>query len=375
MHTTLKLILTSALCLALPVWGEVAKEPVGLVISVKGNALIKSSDGQTHIAQLKSPIYVGDSIQTGFQAFVQVNFIDQSKLSIAGSTDLTVNDYAFDGKDNIRSDVTVKNGALSFMAGKIAKMAPENYKIHTAMATVGIRGSSGEIQTTDGSLAGTQPGLTVMKKGGIGLTVTDKGGLTLPDITTSGTGFVVSAVGQATFQSFKEPVVDSYSRDVETTIDKGRTEEGSAKPDDVAADLRGMDQDAQASSVDSAPQHAAPVVPKDRLAESLEASDQAPKLDTLNVWSQPVELPAAAAINRETPAVQVNQAQAVQQATSSVNASRDAQEQAVKQVIQERFVQQLKEKKTNLSVPSPAVTTPTPPSINISTAPPAAPAA
>ena len=37
-------------------------------------------------------------VETEFQSFIQVNFLDRSKVSLAGSSDFTVKDYHYDGK-------------------------------------------------------------------------------------------------------------------------------------------------------------------------------------------------------------------------------------------------------------------------------------
>ncbi len=215
-------LLTSTHLLAV----EAKKAPVGMVLSLKGEAVIISPDGSRRQAKLKSPVYVGDRIETKFQSFVQVNFLDRSKISLAGSSDFTVQDYYYDAKKNqARSELKVENGALKFMAGKIAKIAPQNYKIHTTTATIGIRGSSGELMTSNGKLPGVPQGLQLMKTGGKGIMATLPGATQpLPDITSSGKGLMIDPGGKVSQNvKFSGSLVANYTKKTEKRIATAKT--------------------------------------------------------------------------------------------------------------------------------------------------------
>ena len=203
------------------------QKAVGMVVSLKGKATITSSNGRKRPATLRSPIFIGDKIETSFRGFVQVDFLDRSKISLAGSSDFEIKDYEFDGERKIaRSEGKINNGALHFMAGKIAKIAPQNYKIETATATIGIRGSSGEVQTSDGSLPGVPKGFKLMKTGGIGVTAQMNGApKELPVITQSGRGFAVNDTGKVASVKFTGSIVKQYSKTAEKTFAAGRTKQ------------------------------------------------------------------------------------------------------------------------------------------------------
>jgi len=199
-----------------------ASTSVGIIVSVRGQAIIQSSDGVESPAKLRSVVRIGDRLETGVGAYIQIDFLDGSKVSLAGSSDLTIDDYGYGDKEQEpTSEVSIENGALSFMAGKIKNVAPQNYKIKTAFATVGIRGSSGELQTSDGSLPGVPASLVIVKMGGEGIIVAATGAPP-QEITETGRGFILE--GQNGFKAvkFSGSVIANYSDKNEAKFSKGR---------------------------------------------------------------------------------------------------------------------------------------------------------
>ena len=204
-------------------------DPVGLVVAVRGKATITRNEKPPLVAKLRTPVFVGDYVETDFGGYVQIDFLDGSKTSLAGSSDLTIDAYAYNAETGeAKSEVSIENGALSFMAGEIGKVAPENYKVKTAFATVGIRGSSGEVQVSNGSLPGVPPGIAVQKTGGIGVTVGFAGPDAAPPqvITQSGRGLVMNGGLGTPVQevAFSGSVVESYSQNTEQRMAAGRAQ-------------------------------------------------------------------------------------------------------------------------------------------------------
>lgn len=138
-----------------------ADEPqrIAMVVSARGEVVVFSKEGVSRPGVMGSALLVGDRLVTKSGATIEVVFLDGSKLSLAGEGNLSVDDYAYGGKRKPTSVVTVRSGVFSFMAGKIAKIAPENYKVETTTATIGIRGSGGHgVVTSDGLTISTVPG-------------------------------------------------------------------------------------------------------------------------------------------------------------------------------------------------------------------------
>jgi len=200
---------------------------VGIVLSVKGKSLITRLDDSKIQADFGTLIRIGDRIETEYRAFLQIEFIDRSKINLLGGSDITVDDYFFkDGDEKSRLKVSVNNGAMGFMAGKIAKTAAKNYKIHTVMAAIGIRGSSGELEFNNSEFSEGPSVLKVMKTGGIGLTVAlnEEGAPKIEDLLETGTGIICDADLGIERIHFSESILKSYSKNNETIIQKRKKE-------------------------------------------------------------------------------------------------------------------------------------------------------
>ena len=130
-----------------------SQDAVAIILLSKGDVSITSSNGMIRQAKTKDLLFVGDRLETRKNGFVQVNFKDGSSLRLSKNGDFTVDAYHFNEmKKEAKHEISVEQGTLSFIAGKISKIAPENYKIKTATAVIGIRGSAGEAIITKRSL-------------------------------------------------------------------------------------------------------------------------------------------------------------------------------------------------------------------------------
>lgn len=215
---------------------------VGLVVSLRGNVLI-TRNGRTYPLKIKDSLYTGDKLETAPRAFVQIDFIDHSKISLHGSSDFKIDAYQFPGQEQVEYVGSISNGFLSFMAGQIGKIAPQNYKIETSTASVGIRGSSGEILTSDGTLAKRPKKLEVMKKGGLGLTIAAKipqgilniEGPISKDVLTvinSGEGFFLDQNQKLQKKQFITTPLEKYQKE-EILREQNSLQKDSSKNDDL----------------------------------------------------------------------------------------------------------------------------------------------
>lgn len=130
---------------------QAVKSSLGLIVSVKGKVKIEAADGSFRPGKTKGALYQGDQIFTGKRSSFQGVFADGSTMRLASNSDLIINEYYWrEAEGEAKADFSVENGTLAFLASKISKVAPQNYKIHTATATVGIRGSAGELKVRSG---------------------------------------------------------------------------------------------------------------------------------------------------------------------------------------------------------------------------------
>ena len=113
----------------------VAQYAVGDVSVRRGPANLPVAKGQL--------IESGDNIVTGASGQTQIRFSDGGLVSLAPNSQFNINRYADEndaGKDSFA--VSFLRGGMRAITGLIGKRKPENYKVTTNTATIGIRGSA-----------------------------------------------------------------------------------------------------------------------------------------------------------------------------------------------------------------------------------------
>jgi hypothetical protein len=107
------------------------------------------------------PIYMGDQIATGTNGGLQVMLLDQTVMTLGQNAKMTVDEMVYDPKSGTgKLNFNVSQGAFRFVSGQIAKANPENVKITTPMATIGIRGTivGGSVDSGNAIIALLGPG-------------------------------------------------------------------------------------------------------------------------------------------------------------------------------------------------------------------------
>jgi FecR protein len=174
--------LTLALCGA-TAWAQA----VGTVLQINGTLSVQRADKTTRILTPKAEVFRGDTLTTQKGSFAQISFTDGSSASLRPNTTLRIDEYQFN-KDKPQADamgMSLLRGGLRSVTGFIGKRGnTDAYKIRSSVATIGIRGSSGEtldcmkgcdgVTSKSGALA---PGVYHLTYTGI-YTLSTKGGQT-----------------------------------------------------------------------------------------------------------------------------------------------------------------------------------------------------
>lgn len=133
-----------ALLLAFPldVWSAAGKAlfVTGEVQLVhQGQAVMKLTRG--------SEINPGDVISTGVNGFTQIVMDDGGRLTLRANSQLKINEFNYSGKKDgsERSLMSLFTGSMRAVTGWIGHSNRDNYKVNTPTATIGIRGSDGNI--------------------------------------------------------------------------------------------------------------------------------------------------------------------------------------------------------------------------------------
>lgn len=136
-------------------------------------AQVLVSEGDTTLVRGRSlstpvrpdvPIRSGDRIRTGEDGRVQLRFADGALISIQPRSEFVVEEWAYGGGRE-RSLLGLSRGALRAVSGRIGKRSPDDWRLTTPTATIGIRGTAFSVVESvcpaAGCPAGTDPGLEV----------------------------------------------------------------------------------------------------------------------------------------------------------------------------------------------------------------------
>lgn len=231
------------------------QEKVGIVLSAKGKAFVLGADGKKRKLTTTSPLYIGDRIQTKKRSILQISFVDGSTLRLTQNSDYTIDAYQFDEEKSIAvSKGSTDDGTLGFLAGKIAKIAPQDYKIVTATATIGIRGSGGEFTAVSGENAS----LTAKTLEGHVLEIeTDFGNFVLDD---PRVGLIVTLTGvkmidiQGSLIEKAEEAEEEEEEEEEAAEEEESSEEEEGSEEGDSAEAAGEDSGAESDSASVEPE-------------------------------------------------------------------------------------------------------------------------
>ena len=129
------------LLLPVSVWAE----GVGTITHLGGTIRVTRADGTSKILSVKSEIREGDTLRTEKNTFARIKFVDGGEVVLRPETVFKVDAYSYQAvptpehKDNVLFGL-VKGGMRS-VTGLLGKRSPDAFKMNTATATIGIRGT------------------------------------------------------------------------------------------------------------------------------------------------------------------------------------------------------------------------------------------
>jgi hypothetical protein len=133
----------------------------GVITHLSGTMSVQRPDGSVRILSQKSEVQPGDVLTTQHDSYAQINFTDGSAATMRPNTTMKLEAYAF-SQEKPQADtmfMRLLKGGLRTVTGLIGKRGDQDaYKIGTATATIGIRGSSGDTVSCDSSCGNLEPG-------------------------------------------------------------------------------------------------------------------------------------------------------------------------------------------------------------------------
>lgn len=133
------LILMVCLCLPALAWAE----GVATVTHLGGVLFAKRADGTKKLLSVKSEILVGDTLRTEANTFARIKFTDGSEVVLRPETEFQVNAYSYNHAEKQQDNfaVSLLKGGLRSVTGMLGKRSPDQVKVNTSAATIGIRGT------------------------------------------------------------------------------------------------------------------------------------------------------------------------------------------------------------------------------------------
>ena len=118
-------------------------EGVGVITHLSGVLQVRHADGTSKLLAVKSEVLQGDTLQTEKDTFARIKFVDNGEIVLRPETIFKVETYAFNeiGKEQDNIVVSLIRGGLRSVTGMLGRRSPNKFRMDTAVATIGIRGT------------------------------------------------------------------------------------------------------------------------------------------------------------------------------------------------------------------------------------------
>jgi hypothetical protein len=118
----------------------IAEDSSGMVVASRGEVIAMSNGGSRELKQ-GDFVYVKDEIMTTNRSFVVLQFEDGAKVTVRPDSTLIIEQYLYNGNSGDEAELNLVSGGLRVITGAMAKSNPENYKVRTPVALMGVRGT------------------------------------------------------------------------------------------------------------------------------------------------------------------------------------------------------------------------------------------
>jgi hypothetical protein len=143
--------LISGIALVISLTGSftaVAEDNAGMVVASRGE-VIAMSNGDSRELKQGGFIFVKDEITTSKRSFAVLQFVDGAKVTVRPDSVMIVETYLYTGDGEDATTLSLLSGGLRVITGAMAKSNPENYKVRTPVALMGVRGTEFSIMLCD----------------------------------------------------------------------------------------------------------------------------------------------------------------------------------------------------------------------------------
>ncbi len=146
-HLLIGLLL--ALWLAQPLKLQAATDRVGEVAYARGVLTGRIEGKPARILGRGDPLHAGETLQTGSRSFALIRFKDGTRMTLRPNTKFRIESVATEkGKES--AFMRLLRGGFRAITGFISKRRPGAFKVGTAVATIGIRGTDFDARLCEG---------------------------------------------------------------------------------------------------------------------------------------------------------------------------------------------------------------------------------
>lgn len=123
----------------------------GEVLTVAGRAAAATQDGDIRSLGRGGAVNSGDTVVTSSNSYVRMKFIDGASVIVRPNSRFYIAEYKVAEKpEENRSFFNLVKGGFRAVTGIIGKRNRRGYRVRTAVATIGIRGTDYEMRTCNG---------------------------------------------------------------------------------------------------------------------------------------------------------------------------------------------------------------------------------
>lgn len=118
-------------------------EPAARVLDLRGVVEATGANGATRVVDAGDGVYRGDTVETRPDAWAVLLFTDGSKVSLQPGTRFRLDEWEFDrgGTERGSALLNLLRGGLRVLTGLIGDETPDEYRVRTPVATIGVRGT------------------------------------------------------------------------------------------------------------------------------------------------------------------------------------------------------------------------------------------
>ena len=130
----------------------------GSVQLQRGRVTAATPDGQVRRLHRGAEVYSGDVLSTGASSYLRIAYTDGGFMMLRPNTRFLIEAYEHTGEpETDKGFFSLLKGGLRAVTGAVSKIKKTNFRLTTAAATIGIRGTDFEARVCSGGCLDIDP--------------------------------------------------------------------------------------------------------------------------------------------------------------------------------------------------------------------------